>query len=328
MIVVGVDENGLGPILGPLVTTAVSFELSRYSPARHATVGRELGIDDSKATAGFGQMAQAEGLALALIEQLYGQPVQDVAALFECLLLDSPSSLQAPCPSSAKPQCWSVPLALPCFGGDLPAGRAMLGGLQKRGLRPVHVRSALACTGSLNTRLRAGQSRVEVDLELMERLVLDARARVAEPVRAICGMVGGIRNYPARMRHFPRSGLTPVRASLGTLAYDVEGVGHVRFEIDADARHLPVALASMVGKYVRELWMARQNRFYRAHDERFDDVSGYHDPVTRRFIAASATLRISLGIDQECFIRHSEKTLLDELAAAARQTPDVQLSLL
>lgn len=328
MIVVGVDENGLGPILGPLVTTAASFQLSRYSPARHATVGRELGIDDSKATAGFGQMALAEGLALALIEQLYGQPVHDLAALFECLLLDSPSSLQEPCPRSAKPQCWSVPLALPCFGGDVAAGRAMLLGLEKRGLRPVHVRSALACTGNLNTRLRAGQSRVEVDLELMERLVLDARAQLAEPVRAICGMVGGIRNYPARMRHFPRAGLLPVRAPLGTLAYEVTGVGHVRFEIDADARHLPVALASMVGKYVRELWMARQNRFYQAHDESFADVSGYHDPVTRRFIAASATLRIALGIDDACFIRHSAKTLVDELAAAALQTPDVQLSLL
>lgn len=323
MIVVGIDENGLGPILGPLVTTAVSFQLSRYNPARHASVGRVLGIDDSKATAGFGQMAQAEGLALALVERLAGRPIDDLTTLFECLLLDSPASLQEPCPSSAKPQCWSVPVALPCFGGDVEAGRVMLRGLEKRGLEPVHVRSALACTGSLNTRLRAGQSRVEVDLELMERLVLDARAQLAEPVRAICGMVGGIRNYPARMRHFPRSGLTPLKAALGTLAYDVDGVGHVRFEIDADARHLPVALASMVGKYVRELWMARQNRFYRSHDDSFADVSGYHDPVTRRFIEASATLRVSLGIADACFIRHSAKTLQGELDAQ-----DVQLSLL
>src|ERR1700712_4771767 len=126
MIVVGVDENGLGPILGPLVTTAVSFELSRYSPERHASLGRELGIDDSKATAGFGQMAVAEGLALALIELLHGSVVEDLDAFFECLLLDAPSSLRAPCPSSSRPQCWSVALALPCFGGDLAAGRTML----------------------------------------------------------------------------------------------------------------------------------------------------------------------------------------------------------
>ncbi|MDB4988529.1 MAG: hypothetical protein JWN04_3707, partial [Myxococcaceae bacterium] len=222
----------------------------------------------------------------------------------------------APCPSGSRAQCWSAALPLPCFGGAIEAGRVMLRGLAQAGLRPAHVRSAVACTGSLNTRLRRGQSRVEVDLELMERLVLDARTHTGAPVRAICGMVGGIRNYPARMRHFPLSGLTALRATHGTLAYDVSDVGHVRFEIDADARHLPVALASMVGKYVRELWMARQSRYYRGHDDSFADVSGYHDPVTRRFIVASAPLRLTLGIDDACFIRQSARTLLDEQQAS------------
>lgn len=312
MIVVGVDENGLGPLLGPLVTTAVSFDIARYSPERHGAVGRELGIDDSKATAGFGQMAAAEGLALALVESLYGVVVDQLDAFFDCLLLDKPTQLRTPCPSSSRPQCWSVPLALPCFGGDITAGRQMLRGLVKSGLRPAHVRSAVSCTGDLNRRLRTGQSRVEVDLELMERLVLDARAHCQTPLRAICGMVGGIRNYTARMRHFPLAGVRQVRAQQGTLAYEVESVGHVRFEIDADARHLPVALASMVGKYVRELWMQRQNRFYRAADDTLSDVSGYHDPVTQRFIAASAALRISLGIDDACFVRLSARGLLDQ----------------
>lgn len=321
MIVVGVDENGLGPLLGPLVTTAVSFELSRYSPERHAQVGRELGIDDSKATAGFGQMAVAEGLALALVEALYGQAVDDLDALFECLLLDGPSALRTPCPSTSRAQCWSVPLLLPCFGGSREAGRDMLRGLTKAGLRPVHARSATSCTGDLNRRLRLGQSRVEVDLELMERLVLDARAHTAGALRAVCGMVGGIRNYPARMRHFPLAGLTPVRATGGTLAYEVDGVGHVRFEIDADARHLPVALASMVGKYVRELWMERQNRFYRGHDDTLSDVSGYHDPVTARFVQASAPLRLALGIDDACFLRKNARNIADRAS-------DTQLPLL
>jgi ribonuclease HII len=312
LIVVGVDENGLGPLLGPLVTTAVSFELSRYSPERHAGVGRELGIDDSKTTAGFGQMGVAEGLTLALIEALHGRVIDELDGLFDLLLLERPEILRRPCPASSQPQCWSVPMQLPYFGGDIAAGREMLRGLRAAGLKPSHVRSALACTGVLNARLRAGQSRVEVDLELMERLVLDARSNSACDLRAICGMVGGIRNYTAKLRHFPAAGVKQVRALGGTLAYDVESVGHVRFEIDADARHLPVALASMVGKYVRELWMARQNRFYRERDATLADASGYHDPVTKRFIAASALLRLSLGIADACFIRDSARTLVDD----------------
>lgn len=312
MIVVGVDENGLGPLLGPLVTTAVGVSLPRYVPAAQVAAGRALGIDDSKATAGFGQMAIAEGLALAVVERRTGALPTDVDALLEGLLLERPAALRGACPENARAQCWEAPLTLPCFGGDVAAGRAMLAGLAARGIELVHARSAVACTGSLNRRLHAGQSRVEVDLELMELLVLDARSALAEELRAICGMVGGIRNYTARLRHFPAGGVSAVRAKGGTIAYDVAGVGHVRFEIDADARHLPVALASMVGKYVRELWMARQNAFYRRHDPALEEVSGYHDPVTRRFVAASAALRARLGVDDACFVRKSARGRVDD----------------
>jgi ribonuclease HII len=314
MIVVGVDENGLGPLLGPLVTTAVTIELARYSPERHGALGRELGIDDSKATSGFGQMALAEGVALALVEERLGREVSDVDALLDGVLLDKPAALRKPCPAGSLAQCWATPLALPCFGGDRQAGRETLKKLQ-RSLRIVHLRSAVSCAGDLNRRLARGQSRVEVDLELMERLVLDARAQLAGDLRAICGMVGGIRNYPEKMRHLPRKGLTPVRAQGGTLAYEVTDVGHVRFEIDADARHLPVALASMVGKYVRELWMARQNHFYRERDPSLQEVSGYHDPITQAFIGATLLLRRKLGVDDACFTRKSQRMLIDEANA-------------
>lgn len=309
MFVVGVDENGLGPLLGPLVTTAVTLEVTRYQPDKHGGIGRELGIDDSKATAGFGQMRVAEGLALAVFERLWGHTARDVDALFEGLLLDRPGALQGHCPSRSQAQCWSVQPTVPCFDGDVAQGREILAGLRARGVHLVHVRSAVACTGTLNRLLRKGQSRVEVDLELMERLVIDARAKAGSDLRAICGMVGGIRSYPEKLRHLCRADLRPRRAQGGTLAYDVAGVGHLRFEIDADARHLPVALASMLGKYVRELWMERQNRFYRAHQPSLEEVSGYHDPVTQRFVKQSASLRARLGIDADCFERKNLKQL-------------------
>jgi ribonuclease HII len=309
VFVVGVDENGLGPLLGPLVTTAVTLEVARYQPDRHGDIGRELGIDDSKATAGFGQMGMAEGLALAVYERLWGHTARDVDALFEGLLLDRPSALRGHCPSRSEAQCWSVQPALPCLGGDPAHGHEILRRLAARGVRLVHVRSALACTGTLNRLLRAGQSRVEVDLELMERLVLDARQKSGADVRAICGMVGGIRNYPDKMRHLRTEQLSQRRAQGGTLAFDVSGLGHLRFEIDADARHLPVALASMIGKYVRELWMERQNRFYRGHEPTLEEVSGYHDPVTQRFVSESARLRRRLGIEEDCFSRRNLKQL-------------------
>jgi ribonuclease HII len=320
VLVIGVDENGLGPLLGPLVTTSVSVQLKRYQSARVSSLGRELGIDDSKATAAFGRMAVAEGLALAVLERAHGQLPKDVEAFLSLLLLDTPELLRTRCPSASLPQCWSIPIALPCFGGDVDEGRRTLDSLARRGIQILRAKSAVACTRFLNDRLNEGQSRVEVDLELMERLVLDARAHAAEDLYAICGMVGGIRNYVEKMRHFPRADVSVRRAPSGTLAYDVTGVGQVRFEIDADQNHFPVALASMIGKYLRELWMLRHNRFYQARDPELLDVSGYHDPVTRHFVRASELLRKELGVSDACFLRDS--------AAARQQESKLQLPLL
>jgi ribonuclease HII len=320
VLVIGVDENGLGPVLGPLVTTGISIQVARYQAGRLSGLGRELGVDDSKATAAFGRMAVAEGLALAVIEAAHGHLPSDVEAFLSLLLLDTPELLRTRCPSASLPQCWSIPIALPCFGGDVDEGRRTLRALARRGVRVLRAKSAVACTRFLNDRLNAGQSRVEVDLELMERLVLDARANADEELYAVCGMVGGIRNYTEKMRHFPRDAVRVRRALAGTLAYDVSGVGQVRFEIDADQNHLPVALASMIGKYLRELWMLRHNRFYQARDPELLDVSGYHDPVTRRFIQASEALRKELGVSDACFLRDS--------AAGRQEASKLQLPLL
>jgi ribonuclease HII len=313
VLVVGVDENGLGPVLGPMVTTGVSVELARYQATRVAEIARELGIDDSKETAAFGRMAVAEGIALAVLELATGTPPAQVDDLLGALLLDAPPELRARCPDAARPQCWSVPIALPCFGGDVAEGRKALQILSKRGIHVRRAKSAVACTRLLNDRLALGQSRVELDLELMERLVLDAQRALSGEVLAICGMVGGIRNYVDKFRHIPRASVVQRRARGGALVYDVAELGQVRFEIDADQNHFPVALASMIGKYLRELWMLRHNRFYRASDASLADVSGYHDPITRGFIRQSAGLRKQLGIEDACFLRDSAKSQQDRL---------------
>ena len=69
MLVMGVDENGLGPRLGPLVATSVVLEASRYARAALCERGLGLGLTDSKETGGFGRMAFTESVALALLDQ-------------------------------------------------------------------------------------------------------------------------------------------------------------------------------------------------------------------------------------------------------------------
>jgi ribonuclease HII len=301
--VVGVDENGLGPRLGPLVATAVTIEVPCYDRARLHGAGERLGIDDSKATSGFGKMAAAEGLALAMLEQVYGQAPADADALLGLIALDGVLGLRMPCPSSSLPQCWSAELRLPVFGGDIEQGRAALARLLRRKVRIVAARTTLACAFVLNAEVQRLGSRTAVDLSLFERLVLDARAQSGQDVEAILGMVSGIRDYPRYFDRLRGRQIETVHQDRKLASYRVAGVGALSFEVDADARHLPVALASMLGKYVRELSMERQNRFYASHDPSLARPSGYHDPVTRGFVAASAPLRRRLGIIDQCFER-------------------------
>ena len=98
------------------------------------------------------------------------------------------------------------------------------------------------------------------------------------------------------------SGLDEILADVSEA---VDGLGEVRFEVDADARHLPVALASIVGKYVREICMRRIGEFYRRCDPELRLASGYHDPVTTRFIQATEPSRRRLGIAHDCFRRRA-----------------------
>jgi ribonuclease HII len=301
MFVVGVDENGLGPLLGALVSTAVTLEVSAYDAAALRALGLAAGLTDSKKSGGFGRMARCESVALALAESLAGRAIDDVDAFLDAIAEGGVAPLRAPCPARAGPQCWSESLALPAYGGSAAAGHALLAGLVAAGVAVRRVRTAVACAGVLNAQLDRGVNKLGVNLAAFERLVLDARERAGEDVLAVCGMIGGIRKYDAHFRHFALA--QAEEQGGGVSAWRVPGVGSVRFVVDADDGHLPVALASMVGKYVREVTMERVVRFYRARVPGLPAASGYHDPVTRRFVAGTAGERVALGLVDDCFLR-------------------------
>lgn len=305
MRVVGVDENGLGPRLGPLLATAIGIETEVYDNKALRALGIELGIDDSKRVSGFGRMAHAEGLALAIVESLVGQMPQTSDEMFAALSLDSVESLQAPCPTEAFAQCWrqSTILALPAFGGNVDNGRSMLGALHDKGITLWSCRSVVVCAGVLNRHALQGNNRLRVNLTMFERLLQQARHESKTDLHAICGMVGGIRCYPNYVRHFDRADLQPLSVVKGHSSYQIPGFGELHFKVDADRDHLPVALASMVGKYLRELSMLRLQRFYAEHDPSLPVVSGYHDPRTEEFVQRTASLRERLKIVSQCFER-------------------------
>jgi ribonuclease HII len=314
-VLLGIDENGLGPRLGPLVVTAVGARVTPEGARRAQRRPRgKLAerLDDSKKLVAFGDSALGEAWGRAILSRVGSGPRPQTpaaptpAALVGALSLDDDSTLRARCPKDHAGQCWGD--AREAFAAPdelVDEVRGDLERLARAGIEVVYVRSAVVCTDRINAAAARGLTRFHVDLHAMERLVLDARAFSGPggDVVATCGKVGGFDRYDP---HFgPLGGHLRMALEEGRArsAYRFPGVGEVAFVRDADAKHLLVCMASLVGKWVRDLLMTRVVRYHQGADPSLPVASGYHDPVTTQFVDASALTRKKRGLPDRCFER-------------------------
>jgi ribonuclease HII len=302
---IGVDENGLGSRLGPLIVTAV---LARASDAGEVTLRRKLpksmraSLDDSKKLVSHRDVSLGEAWARVLV----GAGPSNPGELFARLSLEGVSELQRPCPDHASAQCWRVE------GEDFQAPAALLKRverhralLQRRGVEILAVQSSVICTERLNHARRKGKNRFVSDLHAMEALVIAQRKLAGENVRAVCGKVGGMGEYSKFFGPLGGWLHAVIEEGQARSSYRFPTIGDVSFVRDADQSDALVMLASLVGKYVRELFMGRIARYYGADDEE-TRPSGYHDPVTAGFVERSALLRRRRKIPERCFERDRE----------------------
>jgi ribonuclease HII len=130
------------------------------------------------------------------------------------------------------------------------------------------------------------------------RDVWDHHAVVADTCeggpRLICDRQGGRTHYADSLAAaLPGTTITPLEESPQRSRYLVAGstcriAGDTRpraltitFMPDSETRHFPVALASMLAKYVRELMMARFNRYWCAQMPELKPTAGYTQDARR-----------------------------------------------
>jgi len=322
---VGIDENGLGPRLGPLVVTGVAATF------RDAVAIRWLrsqsrwprALDDSKALVDCHDSSLGEAWARALLKR-HGQVLPTPDAIVRALSIDASATLRAPCPPHLVTQCWSVDgEALSASDAHVDKLARILDGLAAKGIDLGVPRVVLTCTRRLNDAADAGVSRFDVDLRAMERLVLDARERAREEISVVCGKVGGYDFYDEAFVELSGHLRTEIVAGRAKSTYAFPRLCTVSFERDADAGHALVAMASLVGKWVRDLLMRRVARFYRVEDASLPEPSGYHDPVTARFIESTRDARVRLAVVDACFER---KRVAPKPPSAKRRRSDASAS--
>jgi len=307
MYVVGIDENGLGPLLGPLVVTGVILEIpGEYDPAVLArALSGEVRVDDSKRFMAFGKVANGERTALAFLDRLPGGRPTSADALLERLALPSPACA-GDCPDAAAALCRGPDLVLPHFDDPAAVDLASAGlasRLETEGVRFVDALCIPLCPRDFNQLVDTQGGKLALDLYLFEQLILAVHARLDTEALYLCGKIGSRKAYRPVLSLLKRFRGRVVREERAQSEYEVSGLGRLLFVRDGDALHPSTALASVIGKYVRELQMLRINRFLSGRLPDLRPASGYRDPVTRALVDRSAALRNELSIPDSCFLR-------------------------
>ncbi|MFO0807484.1 MAG: hypothetical protein U0746_02580 [Gemmataceae bacterium] len=305
---VGLDEAGYGPNLGPLVQAAVATRVpdevdclwDQYSAvfcrAGEAANGR-LVIDDSKLiySAANGLIALETGVLVAL-----GYARDATIPLGE--LIDKLSSNWT---QSCRNEVWFDPSEELPFATDL--ANLMVFGLRGEAEEQPcfpHVSCCVTQTSRFNDLIERHGSKAG---PLAEGVISLLGAKLAalptgEPVRFVIDKQGG-RNFYAPMIQtaMPDGWVIAERETATESTYRVEGLGRdirLIFKPRAERDCLPVALASMLAKYLREAFMRQFNRYWATHVPGIKPTAGYPGDA-KRFYAEIRGAMEKLGLRED-----------------------------
>lgn len=328
---VGTDEAGYGPNLGPLVVSASVWqvpgdpcEADLYESLRDVVTAAPPTRRRTTAANGDQVDRACRPLLLADSKVVY-RPSGGLADLEFGLL--SALAWVGPRPRSWR-EAWEALDAdgfarvesLPWHDGyDRPLTRdaatidrqaaAVRAGAEVAGVRLVAMRCRAVFPELWNQRIEEHLNKSTVlSLVTLELLgdVLDVLGTLeAGPVLAICDKHGGRDRYRPLLQRCLTDALVEVRCEGRDESQYGWGRGERRVDVAFRAkaeRYLPAALASMASKYLRELAMEAFNDFWRRHVPGLAATAGY--PVdAARFKADIASAQQALGIDDRILWR-------------------------
>jgi hypothetical protein len=295
-LVIGTDEAGYGPNLGPLVVAATAWRIGAEAASAEATfaavgeaaVGGPLWGDSKRIYRGGDGFATLERGALVAAALAGGRVPTDWAALAEVLSMPAGQ----PPPEAEEVAGIGLPLAAHDPGCDVVAA-ATAARTAALDVTLVAIRCRVVQPREFNAMLDCGLNKSDilsaVTLDLAAALVAAADDA---PVLVWCDRHGGRRRYaPVVSRAFAAPLVRTVEETAARSAYLLdEPACRIEFCVGGESR-LPVAVASMTAKYVRELAMHAFNAFWAARQRGLAPTAGYPVDAVRWRQEADAVVR-------------------------------------
>jgi ribonuclease HII len=288
-VLVGIDEAGFGPILGPLVVSSSTFSLPSHlikadlwqivrksvGNRRKRLAGRLLITDSKKAYSKSVGIKHLQRTALACLGCLYKEP----ATLIELLTMLCPDCLER---LEAYP--WykeAGSYAISANEADMAiASAALKNNLAANGIELLTLHSSCLDVAYYNKMISSVKNKATVLFTATSELIKRAFDYFGgDELHIVIDRQGGRVRYRKNLqRMFPHTELTILRESAAASSYELKTKSkkmRLHFAVGADERFLPVSLASMVSKYLRELLIDNINRYFACFHANLKPTAGY-----------------------------------------------------
>ncbi|MAJ47270.1 MAG: hypothetical protein CBC35_08485 [Planctomycetes bacterium TMED75] len=321
LIYAGIDEAGYGPMLGPLCIGGACFRLEHAEAQdgppdlwellaeavcrKPSDKKRRLAINDSKQLKGAASGKShpcrhlERGLLAAIASSQVPMPGSDLA-LYERLETSLPR----------EPWYAGADIELP-LAGTMEEHRIQAAvlrrALENRGITIESIRCETVHPQQINE--AAGRHERKSALNLAGALRLADQIRRDHPEahpRIVIDRQGGRQSYREQLSlAWPGATVRILGETPGISRYRLdfpEGPITISFEAGSEENHLPNALASMTAKLVRELHMARLNRFFGQKIPELKPTAGYVQDG-RRFMREVDPVCRELALEQKQLVR-------------------------
>jgi len=310
MYVVGIDENGFGPQMGMLTVTGSLFKVKEYNREGfwNGIRGRAV-VGDSKGILKFNRVTEGERTVLTYYNLFNEKLPKRFKELLDSVSLFSFRELRQYCSSPAAEMCWEPEIFIPHWikikEDEIHRDAAKIKqGMAHQGIELIGVKTAIFCPYKFNALIERGIKKTHLDFILFEKLIEYFYKQNGQNYLFLCGKIGGTRRYLPWFNYLQKFRVLEKKEEIDSI-YSLENIGRICFLKEGDKKHFPIALSSIFGKYIREVFMERMNCFFTSRMQNLKPASGYHDRITEEYKKRVANLRDALNIPDKCFLRIS-----------------------